>query len=209
MSTKNAISLTFGELTAQQAHELLEAHRLILTGERVTLTDKGRQAAEEIATMQANQQPAVPAHETQALGGNVDDRGVPHHPDYHAPSFRKTVKGAWARRKGVDKDAADAYENQYLGQKPPQQPTAPMAGSLPPGMVPNPMNPGNPVPLVPQKVSYDEFANLWQRLVGENKLTTDDVARINAEAGIIDQNEYYNDENKRAIFYMHMKKLAA
>jgi hypothetical protein len=53
----------------------------------------------------------------------LDSRGVPHNPEFHADSKRKVGNDVWAKRKGVYQDACAAWEAQFTGRT--QQPAAP------------------------------------------------------------------------------------
>jgi hypothetical protein len=50
--------------------------------------------------------------------GELDVRGVPHNPTFHAETKRKNGDGSWAKRKGVDKDGCARYEAQFIGARP-------------------------------------------------------------------------------------------
>ncbi len=107
----NTIKLEFANLTAPQAHHILEAYA----------------EAQGISTKQAIPQvtatidtPQVAAADTgndvaerTAAAGKLDNRGVPFHEQHHSPRFKED--GSWARRRNHDKPAADAYEAAYLG----------------------------------------------------------------------------------------------
>jgi len=81
------------------------------------------------------------------VGGipHYDSRGLPHNPAFYADSKRQNADGSWAKRKGVDKAACDAWEASVPRGTPaaPQQPPAPAAPAQPdragqPGPAPAP-----------------------------------------------------------------------
>jgi hypothetical protein len=69
------------------------------------------------------------------VGGipQYDSRGLPHNPAFYADSKRQNADGSWAKRKGVDKAACDAWEASVPRGTPatPQQPPAPPVGNVP------------------------------------------------------------------------------
>jgi hypothetical protein len=76
---------------------------------------------------------------TAGAGGELDARGVPHNPTFHAETKRKNGDGSWAKRKGVDKDGCARYEAQYITAGPNQAPT-------PPAGIPAPVMTTTPAP---------------------------------------------------------------
>jgi hypothetical protein len=104
----------------------------------------------------------------------VDGRGVPYHPDFHSGS-KKQSKGAWNRRKGHDRAAADAYEASYL--------TADTSGGLAGTQTTPYVNaPATPTASAPEPTLQD-FQNLWARLCGENKVFMTDQQHIERNWG--------------------------
>lgn len=64
--------------------------------------------------------------------GEIDSKGFPHNPEFHADSKRKNADGSWAKRKGVNKDACAAWEASFTaGQSPAPAPTAAPASVVP------------------------------------------------------------------------------
>lgn len=79
---------------------------------------------------------AAPAAPPAAPAGDVDSRGIPHNPQFHADSRRQNKDGSWARRKGVNKEACDAWEASAT-----RTPAAPPAG------IPAPLAPPTTAPV--------------------------------------------------------------
>lgn len=50
--------------------------------------------------------------------GEVDANGVPWNEEFHAATKNKNNDGTWKKRKGVDKDALDAYEKKFSSAAP-------------------------------------------------------------------------------------------
>ena len=73
--------------------------------------------------MPAPPPPAGPA----PIGAQYDSRGLPHNPQFYADSKRQNADGSWAKRKGVDKAACDAWE----ASVPRGAPAAPPVGNVP------------------------------------------------------------------------------
>lgn len=48
--------------------------------------------------------------------GDVNDKGVPWNEEFHASTKTVNQDGSWKARKGVDKDALKAYEQQFTSQ---------------------------------------------------------------------------------------------
>lgn len=75
--------------------------------------------------------PPPPPFAAPAGAPEVDARGIPHNAQFHADSKRQNANGSWARRKGVDKDACEAWEASFARTAPTppagQQPTPPAA----------------------------------------------------------------------------------
>lgn len=71
------------------------------------------------------QTPPPPPPPPPGAGVEVDSRGIPHNPQFHADSKRKNNDGSWAKRKGVDKDACEAWEGSFAGNAPQTPPPPP------------------------------------------------------------------------------------
>lgn len=126
-------------------------------GKPTTLSSpKTRQTVAELAAATGAQAPtadpfAAPAPQAPAAqtppppppgaGVEVDSRGIPHNPEFHADSKRKNNDGSWAKRKGVDKGACEAWEGSFAGnapQTPPPPPPPVQAAQTPPPPPPPP-----------------------------------------------------------------------
>lgn len=64
----------------------------------------------------------------------LDERGVPWSPDFHASTKAKTQDGAWKKKRGGDHEALAAYEAQFTNVTAP----APATPAAAPGVVPVP-----------------------------------------------------------------------
>jgi hypothetical protein len=67
--------------------------------------------------------PTGPIGTAAPTTGEIDSKGIPHNPEFHAETKRKNNDGSWAKRKGVNKDACAAWEAS-LTSRPPVAPPA-------------------------------------------------------------------------------------
>lgn len=139
---------------------------------------------------------------------SVDNRGVPWHANFHAPSKSIIKDGSFRRIKGVDKAAADAYEAPFIAASAATPATAPaaVAASAPamPGL------PGLPTPApvlqmpvaapAPAPVDYPTVVALFGEKLQTGKITNDQIGAIYAEAGVDANNTaaLQTDETLRA-----------
>lgn len=162
------------DLTADELHACLE----VLKVKRAPI-DVGPSPA--TASPSVSSTPAAP---------DLDARGVPHHPEFHAPGKGKTKAGNWARKKGVDQDACDAYEKQFAATT--NAPGLPALPGLPP-------LPGLPAPGVSYPpVDFNTFANLYSQLASAGVVSGDDVNRIMRESGVSTLEEWGTNDKARA-----------
>lgn len=120
-----------------------------------------------------------------ASSAPLDNRGVPHHPDFHGAldgeGGGKKADGSWKRRRNHDKAAADVYEAPYLAPKRAAEanPTlAPAASPVPaPATVPPVTSTVDPtavfgapiiVPPAASPGSVTELEQLWTKLAAAN-----------------------------------------
>jgi hypothetical protein len=87
--------------------------------------------------------PQAPAPQPPATTAGVDSKGIAHHPDFHAPSGRKTNDGRWALKKGLNREAWEAWEAQQLAAM-----GAPRTPAAPAPQQPAPAAPQPPAPVV-------------------------------------------------------------
>lgn len=85
------------------------------------------------------------------LGGELDSRGLPHNPQFYADSKRTNKDGSWAKRKGVDAAACEAWERVTLAGKAGAGQTPPP----PPPPVTHPPVPASPTPPPPPALPAD------------------------------------------------------
>lgn len=110
------IELKFCNLTKEQAEHILEAY-----GEARGMSAAAWEmpAPSPLTAAQGIPAPGAPAgngeaDETGAPPASHDNRGVPFNATFHNPAFK--ADGSWKRRRNHDKDAADAFEAQFLGK---------------------------------------------------------------------------------------------
>jgi hypothetical protein len=170
------IVLTLAFSNHEQAQHVLEAyHEAMGFGGSVGVTHPAHPAV--IVDDVFTPDPTPEYNETPAA--EVDERGVPYHPDFHSGS-KKISKGAWNRRKGHDRAAADAYEASYLTAKSPHADTSGgLAGTQ---TTPYANAPAAPTVSAPEPTLQD-FQNLWTRLCGEGKVFMTDQQHIERNWG--------------------------
>lgn len=81
------------------------------------------------AQPQAPAMPGVPMQSPPAAGAEIDSKGIPHNPEFHAETKRKNNDGSWAKRKGVNKEACAAWEASLAGRTP-TAPTTPTTDQI-------------------------------------------------------------------------------
>lgn len=121
-------------------------------------------------------EPATTTAPAGDTGSDLDDRGVPHNIDFHAPGKGKTKAGNWARKKGVDAASCDAYEAQFTGKAAAHAPGVPSL-SLPPALTLPAATPAYP------PATWNEFVNLYSPMASEGAISADDIDRMLTEAG--------------------------
>jgi hypothetical protein len=185
------ITITLLFSTAEQAQHVLEAYHesmgfgAISTGVAVeqatyapgpaptypaVVVDDDDDAFTPGPTPTYNPQPEAPAAE-------VDERGVPYHPDFHSSS-KKISKGAWNRRRGHDSAAADAYEAGFLGNgaaagRPVTNGASPVAAHASPQISAPSVNAPGSLP-----VTLAQFQGLWTTLCNTGKVFMTDQEHI-------------------------------
>lgn len=58
--------------------------------------------------------PVIPTSAPTSQEAEYDERGVPWNPEFHAGSKAMTGDGAWRKKRGVDAEAHETFEQQYL-----------------------------------------------------------------------------------------------
>lgn len=166
-------------VTPEQAIKLAEFVRGLLRDEAVVIGNgEARVQVAEAAKpspMQPVASPApiaapssVPAPVATA-SADVDSRGVPYHPDFHAARTSdtggKNPDGSWKKRRGHDKVALATYEAPYLGQT-----VAPMPGGVDPVAVFGQPVASGPAPLtvIANAEPVEVLESLWARLASAN-----------------------------------------
>jgi hypothetical protein len=195
MTTDNdkPIVLTLKFTTHEQAQHVLEAY-----GEAMGFGGNVAIVRTE-QTTPAYEPPVEDDDEPQV---ELDERGVPYHPDFHSSS-KKISKGAWNRKKGHDRAAADAYEAGYLQANSPHagngvlhanaqiaaahvttRPSVNAPGSLP--------------------VSLADFHNLWTTLCNNGKVFMTDQEHIQRNWGGHPMSPTFNDPALRQQAYDYL-----
>jgi hypothetical protein len=166
------ITLTLTFDTVEQAHHVLEAF------------NEARGFVEQSpAPVQQQQSPAP----VQQQSVELDTRGVPYHPQFHAETRKRNADGSWARRRNHDRAAADAYEAPFLAtQRVAAEVVA--ATSLPPAMGP----------------SIPDFHALWTQLCAQNRVTMADQDYIIATWGGHPMSPIFADDAKRAAAHAYL-----
>jgi hypothetical protein len=177
------ITLTLVFETTEQAHHVLEAYA----------EAKGF-GSSNVKVEAGNVPPYVP----DAPVEERDERGVPFNPTYHSDS-KKMSKGAWNRRKGHDRAAADAWEAQYLSVG---KPTAAPAAAIP---VPAATVQAPPATMGP---TVAEFQQLWSWCCANNKVTMADQAYIESTWGGHPMTTVFEDSFKRAMAFAYLQQKA-
>jgi hypothetical protein len=202
------ISLTLEFDTEEQAHHVLEAYREARTwknpnSEPVPYPVGNAPAYDPGPVPSA---PPVsyplsgPTHDPQSAPAatEVDERGVPWHPDHHSSS-KKQSKGKWDRRRGHNKAAADAYEEPFTRAQQTQQAAAQVAAMMPPAMPPQTMGP-----------SAQELRDLWSELCMYNRVTMEHHDFIVRTWGAHPaSDEIVNDHTKRAAVWAYLQAFRA
>jgi len=94
-------------LTDEQVLEIVDAiitNKVPQDGEHVTIA--GISGVHQITNTPRDKVEDIPAQ-------NVDQHGIPWHPEYHSSVKKLTTKGFWKRVRRGDKIATNAYEAQY------------------------------------------------------------------------------------------------
>jgi hypothetical protein len=191
------ISLTLTFDTAEQAHHVLEAYN-----EARGWREPGEPVAYAgaIGNVPAYDAGPAPTHDPQSAPAatEVDERGVPWHPDHHSSS-KKQSKGKWDRRRGHNKAAADAYEEPFTRAQQTQQAAVQVAAMMPPAMPPQTMGP-----------SAQELRDLWSELCMYNRVTMEHHDFIVRTWGAHPaSDEIVNDHAKRAAVWAYLQTFRA
>jgi len=184
------IELTLRFTTAEQAHHVLEAYH-----EAMGISVQ-RAAAEQQATVPPYS-PQVDDDEEDETA-ELDERGVPYHPDFHSGS-KKISKGAWNRKKGHDRAAADAYEAGYLQAKSPHagNGAVPHAQAMPSVNAPT-------ATILPLK----DFQDLWVHCCHNHKVNMADQQHIEQTWGGHPMSAVFEDGFKRSQAYAFLQQKA-
>lgn len=217
------MGVSFGGLTVDQARRLTDLYEsLIGAGTPVSYAateyDTARELVEQppvtiLTTAQAQDiaagRPVAPVAQTVAT--SFDQTGVPYNPDYHTSTRAITVKGEWKLRKGVNKDAAEAWRRQHAGKGTVQasapSPTPPAAPAVAQQVMPSAPNP------TPPAATYAPDYGTWYGTFGaahaSGKMTEAVLNQINAAAGVPDASHYASNEHARAVSFPMLQQLAA
>ena len=184
----NGIQVSFGNLTKDQAEELIELYASFSGVGDLTYGD---------ASVIGERGTANPLPAPQATELSHDQRGVPFHPDFHSSVRRLNDDGTWKLRRGVDKALAKAYNESFAASGTP----APTPAQL------NQQFGAPPVPAAPA-ITVEQWQAKCLELYNSvpNKWTVEFVTGMNAACGIANQTEYSVTENSaaRALSYQMM-----
>lgn len=207
------MSVSFGGLTVEQARRLTDLYEsLIGTGAPVSYAATEYDAARELVEQPTAHAPAsVAAPVAQTAEPSVDQTGVPYNPDYHTSTRAITVKGEWKLRKGVNKNAAEAWRRQHAGKKTVQA-SAPIVTPAAAPAVAQQVMPSAPSP-TPPATTYAPDYGTWYGAFGaahaSGKMTEAVLNQINAAAGVPDASHYASNEHARAVSFPMLQQLAA
>lgn len=152
--------------------------------------------------------------------GELDDRGVAWHPEFHAKTKNKTQAGAWKKRKGADPKKIEEYEKRFLdGNSNP--PPADMPAFLAPQSTPAPMPAAPAMPTMPaatmppqaeppKPVSYDDMLAAFKSAIDRVSEATvmAQIGEIYAAAGVSDDvNKLGTDETARRVVVERLNAL--
>jgi hypothetical protein len=220
------ISLSL-DLSLAEAQYLLNALADYRSGEPATDAEHEYEPPQTYATPAANyfSEPAehatmteaqaahahpAPAGEPQHGGGPIDSQGVPWSIEIHASSKAQTEDGAWRLRRGVDKDKARAYVEQWRNK--PSAAALNVKHAAPPVTaaqtgIPNPFAP----PAAPQypPVNYSEWLGKYTYCYEKGIFNEANVAEMFQVSGVGGIAEYQTNDNARAVSAAYMATLAA
>jgi len=185
------ITLTLSFITAEQAHHVLEAyHEAMGFNQNTGTAEAGHMQV--VAAKQASVPPYSPQvdDDEEDETAELDERGVPYHPDFHSGS-KKISKGAWNRKKGHDRAAADAYEAGYLQAK------SPHAQAMPSVNAPT-------ATILPLK----DFQDLWVHCCHNHKVNMADQQHIEQTWGGHPMSAVFEDGLKRSQAYAFLQQKA-
>lgn len=220
-------SITFNDLSHDELTYLSRAYENMKKGsdaEWDAAEPKSSAITIEQAQVVANQptppqQSGIPAPALDRAN-EIDATGVPYNAQFHASSKAKTAKGEWRLKKGVDKDAAEAWKNQHARGNTagsvqdnvpvaPQPPSAPQMNQTyaPPAA---PVAPQVPLPQEPvQAPDYGTWHQLFTQLWQTGRLTQQHVEQMNSQANVPDASQYVSNDQARGISYLYMQQIAA
>lgn len=215
------ISITFPNLSHEQALEMIAAHATIKAGGRLELMGNGSGTVATVepstgsttATADPDTGDTSNERDTAMIGnreGQLDARGVPLHPQFHNGNVKGD--GSWTRRRNHDKAAADAYEAPYLQEKPAAaahvEAAAPAASAAftdaPSTAAPSATFEAPAVRYLP---SVAEYEGKWAQLCRELKVTGEHQAFIERTFGGHPCNPVVRDveENRRQIWVVFLQ----
>lgn len=197
------ITLTLVFETREQAMAVLEAYgEVIADGYGETRAQHGNSDA-AVSTRTIPEYKPVP-HPNPAPGyasngkendvPETDERGVPWHVDHHSSS-KKQSKGAWDRKRGHNRPAADAYEAQFVGKPVQAAAPAPTANASPSVQAP-----------AQTLITLQQFQDLWVRCCSEAKVTMDDQVYLEQTFGGHPMTAVYEDGLKRSNAYAYLQR---
>lgn len=203
---RKPIRLTLDFTTPEQAHHVLEAYH-----EAMGMAGGGVGISHGDMTPPPYVPPTAVEDEDEVVQVETDARGVPYHPDFHSGTKAKNKEGAWNRKKGHDRVAADAYEAGYL------QANSPHAGNGSlhahshtvavnahgPSVVNTAARPSVNAPgSLP--VSLADFQNLWTTLCNTGKVFMHDQQHIERNWGGHPMSPTFNDPALRQQAYDYL-----
>lgn len=215
----SGLTISFSDLNPGQVEYLLNAYRIISGDDEtpVARTEPTEYDTARAFVEQPPVSPAVPAPVAKpaAAGGELDNTGVPWHPEYHASTKTKTVKGQWSLKKGVDKDAAERWRKQHATSAPVAATSAPSTpltvAQLPPQTpaMQMPAAPGAGAAPTLTPVDYGTWYTAFQQAMQSGRITEAVLNHINGTAGVPDASHYATNDNARAVSYPMLRDLAA
>lgn len=191
------ITLTLVFETTDQAHHVLEAYAEAKGFGSSNVTTKMPDATVKVeAGNIPPYTPDAPVEDDDEVVEERDERGVPFNPTHHSAS-KKMSKGAWNRRKGHDRAAADAWEAQFVGK-----PAAAPAAASPVAV------PSAQAPTMTMGPTVAEFQQLWSWCCANNKVTMADQTYIESTWGGHPMTTVFEDSFKRAMAFAYLQQKA-
>lgn len=198
----SGLTISFSDLNPGQVEYLLNAYRII-SGDDGQVVERPIEANEYDTARAFVETPpaaaAAVASRATVSTGELDDTGVPWHPEYHASTKTKTVKGQWSLKKGVDKEAAERWRAAHAK-------SAPVAAAPAMQMPAAPTPPAGAGHFAPD---YGTWYTAFQQAMQSGRITEAVMNHINTTAGVPDASHYATNDNARAVSYPMLRDLAA